>query len=119
MSAGKEASLDAHRPNVKVYLIVFAVLMVMTVVTVLVSYWHLPPLQAVALGLAIATFKAGLVAFYFMHLKDERPLIYGLLAITAFLLLFLYILPVTDSRLISDKAAPAAPVSAAPQAHEH
>ena len=40
-------SQEAHHPNVKLYIAVFAALMILTVVTVLVSYWHLPPAAAI------------------------------------------------------------------------
>lgn len=87
---------DPHRPNVKRYLAVFATLMFLTVVTVLVSYWHLPPVAAILLGLAIATFKAGLVAYYFMHLKGEHALICGLLAMTLAAAAILFLGPTAD-----------------------
>lgn len=88
---------EHHKPDVKLYMIVFGALMVMTVVTVLVSYWHLPPAAAITVGLAIATFKASLVAAFFMHLKGERKIIYGLLGMTVFFLIVLFALPITDS----------------------
>ena len=102
------------RPNVKLYLTIFAVLMVLTVVTVLVSYFHLPPAQAITIGLGIAAFKAGLVAAYFMHLKGERLLIFGVLALTVLFTGYLFLVPFTDSVALSDKvvhaqAAPAQP----------
>ena len=87
----------AH-PNVKLYIGIFATLLFLTVVTVLVSYWHLPPAPAIAIGLAIATFKASLVAAFFMHLKWERPLIDGLLGLTVFFMAVLFALPIADSQ---------------------
>ena len=94
---------DSHAPNVKRYLLVFAALMVLTVVTVLVSYWHLPVAAAVTVGLAIAAVKAGLVAAFFMHLKGERVLIYGLLGVTVYFLVFLFGGPLLDSAALADK----------------
>lgn len=96
---------DHAQPNVKLYMAVFGTLMVLTVVTVLVSYWHFPPPVAIAIGLAIATVKAGLVAAFFMHLKGERALIYGLLGLTAAFVGLLFILPLTDSMSIADRMA--------------
>ncbi|MBI4376419.1 MAG: cytochrome C oxidase subunit IV family protein [Elusimicrobia bacterium] len=110
----------AHKPNVKAYLAVFAALMVLTVVTVSVSYWHLPPAPAIALGLAIATLKAGLVAAFFMHLKGERLLIYGLLGITVFFMAVLFTLPTWDSwdiREMTQRVEVAAPHQAAAAHH--
>ena len=86
-----------RHPNVKVYLAVFAALMVLTVVTVSVSYLHLPTATAIPVGLLIAGIKAGLVAAFFMHLKGERLLIYGLLGLTAFFMALLFILPISDN----------------------
>ena len=88
---------ETHAPNVKLYLLVFAALMLLTIVTVTVSYFHLPPVPAILAGLMIATVKAGLVAAFFMHLKSERAIIYGLLGMTAVFTLLLFVLPFTDS----------------------
>jgi cytochrome c oxidase subunit 4 len=69
--------------HVRVYLIVFGALAVLTGVTVLAYYIHAPIKVAVAIALFIASIKASLVACYFMHLISERKLIYGVLAVTA------------------------------------
>lgn len=98
--------MSEHKaPNVKVYLAVFAALMALTVVTVLVSYWHLPMLLAVALGMAIATLKAGLVGAVFMHLKGEKALIYWLLVVTVFFGIHLIIWPIMDSSALAENRA--------------
>lgn len=80
--------------HVKGYLVVFGTLLVLTLLTVAVSYLTLPPAPAIVLGLAIATSKAALVALFFMHLKWERRLIHIVLAVTAvkFLLLLVFTL---------------------------
>lgn len=71
--------------QVRGYLFVFGALLVLTVVTVVISYLHLPETPAVAIGLSIALIKAALVAMYFMHLKGEKPMVYWPLGLTAFL----------------------------------
>jgi cytochrome c oxidase subunit 4 len=71
--------------QVKGYLMVFGTLLVLTLVTVAVSYLRLPETPAVAIGLSIAFAKAALVAMFFMHLKGERQMVYWPLALTAFL----------------------------------
>ncbi|MBI5629502.1 MAG: cytochrome C oxidase subunit IV family protein [Elusimicrobia bacterium] len=91
--------------DVKLYLAIFGALMVLTVVTVLVSYLHLPIAAGVAVGMAIATLKAGLVAAFFMHLKGERIVIYGLLGVTIFFMSFLFLAPIKDSVSIADRRA--------------
>jgi cytochrome c oxidase subunit 4 len=68
---------------------VFGALLVLTLVTVGVSYLDLPEVETVLVALAIATTKASLVAMFFMHLKGERPMVTWSLGLAAFLLLAL------------------------------
>lgn len=62
------AELNKH---IKLYIGVFVALLVLTVVTVGVSYLHLPFYQAVIVALAVASVKGTLVVGFFMHLFDE------------------------------------------------
>ena len=55
---------------------VFVALLLLTAVTVLVSYVDLGLLNAVV-ALLIAAVKASLVALFFMHLKSEDRLVWG------------------------------------------
>ena len=71
--------------QVRGYLMVFGTLLVLTLVTVGVSYLNLPEVETVVVALAIATLKASLVAMFFMHLKGEKPMVTWPLALTAFL----------------------------------
>ena len=64
------------------------------VVTVAVSYLHLPVAMAVAVALLVATVKGSLVACYFMHLISEKKLIYAVLALTIVFFVVLMALPV-------------------------
>lgn len=107
--------MKTHHPKIKTYLLVFGILMVLTVVTVAVSYLHFPVLVAVPLGLAIATFKASLVAAFFMHLKGERALIYGLLGMTLVFTAVLFILPIADTTATANARLN----SSAPSVEEH
>jgi cytochrome c oxidase subunit IV len=68
--------------------------MVLTIVTVAVSRFHLPIPIAVTVALIVAIIKGSLVACYFMHLISEKKLIYAVLAITAFFFVALMVLPV-------------------------
>jgi len=81
------------KAHVRTYMMVFGALMVLTIITVGVSYLHLPTTSAVILALAIATFKASLVAMFFMHLKGERQIIYWSLYVTAVFFVLLFALP--------------------------
>ena len=94
--------MDAHasddiRRHVKTYFMVFGALMVMTVITVAVSYLHLPVHQAILVALAIALFKGSLVALFFMHLNHERKLIYWVLALTVVFFAVLMLLPIATN----------------------
>jgi cytochrome c oxidase subunit 4 len=84
------ADIDRH---VRVYNTVFVALMVLTVVTVAVSYLHLPVAAAVTVALLVATIKGSLVACYFMHLISEKKLIYAVLVLTAVFFVALLALP--------------------------
>ena len=77
--------------QVRGYLIVFGTLLVLTLITVGVSYLDLPEIETVVVALAIATTKASLVAMFFMHLKGERPMVTWPLALTAFLFVALLV----------------------------
>src|SRR4029453_18035130 len=99
MSSSKHAAgIPHHDPaeidrHVKIYITVFVVLMVLTIVTVAISYLHLPVAMAVTIALIVATIKGSLVACYFMHLISEKKLIYGVLALTFAFFVVLLALP--------------------------
>ena len=102
----------SHGPNVKLYMLVFGALMVLTIVTVAISYVNFPHPWNYVVGLVIATVKAGLVAAIFMHLKGEHKFIYWVLA-TTLLAAALFVLPFIDSVATSDRRIePPAPAKA-------
>jgi cytochrome c oxidase subunit 4 len=72
------------RKEIRVYLIVFGSLAILTGATVAVSYLHLDVRLAITVALAIACVKGFLVAGYFMHMLSEKKLIYAVLALTVF-----------------------------------
>ncbi len=87
-SSSKHEGL-AHVVTVPVLLTVFALLMVLTVLTVSATRidlggWNL----SIAMG--IASVKAALVALYFMHLRYDHPF-NGLIFVTALLFLSLFL----------------------------
>jgi len=93
--ANGHVDIDHH---VKIYMIVFASLAVLTIVTVGVSYLHVPVMAAIAIALFIAVVKGSLVACYFMHLISEKKLIYWILAITVLFFFFALMIPaITDT----------------------
>jgi len=105
------AEIDKH---VRTYIMVFATLLVLTMVTVAVSYLHLEVHEAIAVALVIATIKASLVALFFMHLISERQVILFILALTASFAVVLLLLPViTNHDHITSSNMPAAMISGA------
>ena len=86
-------SAEDIKKHVKVYLMVFAALMVLTVITVGVASLSLTIPLAIALALVIATVKGSLVASYFMHLVSEKSPIYWTLMLTAVFFVALMFLP--------------------------
>ncbi len=71
--------------EVRKYLLVFGALIVGTILTVWASYINFgTPGANIVVALVIATIKATLVGSFFMHLIDERKLVYGVLGATAF-----------------------------------
>ena len=91
MTSDHAVDIDRH---VRVYITVFVALMALTIITVAVSYLHLPLAFAVTVALLVATVKGSLVACYFMHLVSEKKLIYAVLALTAVFFVVLLALPV-------------------------
>lgn len=59
-----------------IYVVVWGGLVLLTGLTVAVSYVNLGVMNVVA-ALLIASLKATLVALYFMHLKSEGRLVWG------------------------------------------
>ena len=85
------ATLTAEEVNrhVKVYLGVFASLLVLTGLTVGIAFIDLGHEINIVFALLIATAKASLVGLFFMHLKWERKSIYSLLVLVFFFFLAL------------------------------
>ena len=71
--------------HVKGYLFIGALLIVFTGITVALSYVNFGSQNAnIVVAMVVATFKAGLVAAIFMHLKGEKWLIWKFLLFTVF-----------------------------------
>jgi len=75
------------------YIVVFAALAALTVVTVAVSYLDLNMAAAVTVALTVAVIKGTLVAGYFMHLFDEKKTVYAILILTVFFFAMVFLLP--------------------------
>ena len=114
-----------HKPHVlpvKVYAAVFVGLLILTVVTVWVSYFHFGFLNlAVAMG--IATMKASLVVLFFMHLKYDEGFNAIIFIGTLVFLLIFFVLTLADTmergRVDPIEAREIVPVPARPELMEH
>jgi len=84
-----EHSGVGHVTSPELLLTVWGALVVLTVVTVAVTWVDLGRLSLVV-ALGIATVKALLVALYFMHLRWDRPL-NGVVFLTAILFVAIFI----------------------------
>ncbi len=70
--------------HVRVYIGVFVALLFGTLLTVGMYYVHFESMAVtISIALFIASIKSFLVAGYFMHLLDEKKMIYSVLAVTA------------------------------------
>ena len=89
---------DIHH-HIKIYMMDFAALAFLTIITVAASYLDLSSGEAIFLALIIASVKGSLVAGYFMHLISERALITWILMLTAgffFVLMFIPMISFID-----------------------
>src|SRR5687768_11407807 len=79
------------------YYAIFGTLVVLTIVTVAVAFIHIESeLVKVLVALAIASVKAGCVAFFFMHLKFEGKLIYTIFVVPLLLCVLLTVALIPD-----------------------
>src|SRR3954453_21475824 len=66
------------------YLLVLIVVIVLTSLTVGISFISLSPTWHLVLGLLIGICKASLVGLFFMHLIDSRPTIWSVVWVSLF-----------------------------------
>jgi len=87
----------AHIVPFRTLAIVFAILVVLTVLTVAAVYVDLGNFN-LYLAMTIATVKAMLVALYFMHLRYDRPF-HGLVFFAALMFVLLFVgIVLTDTQ---------------------
>lgn len=82
------------KKHVRKYVVVFVTLLGLTMITVVVSRFHLGTAGNIAVALIIATVKGSLVASYFMHLISEKKVIYAALILTLVFFVALMWLPI-------------------------
>ncbi len=89
MSTHTEHS-HGHDHGAGVYVKTLLALLFLTIVTVGASYIDFGA-GNVVIALFIATIKASLVALFFMHLKDDKP-VNGIIAVAGFLFLGIFLM---------------------------
>lgn len=90
MASGHDFNVAKEK---KIFLTVYFVLLILTAVTVGVSYIHVSIKLGIVIALIVASIKATLVAGYFMHLFHEKPIIFFTLVLTGIFFLAMIILP--------------------------
>ena len=91
---GHSIPMPHHPVN---YLAIFVLLVVLTVLTLIVSFYRFQSeMVNVLLALLVASIKASFVALYFMHLKFEGKLIYVILFIPLALCVILVLAIIPD-----------------------
>jgi len=93
--ANGERQAAKHLVPVRVYLTIFSLLMVLTAVTVGVSFVDLGPMNSVV-AIVIAVVKMLLVVLYFMHVRYSSKLTWAVVAGGFFWLLLLLFLTLAD-----------------------
>ncbi|MDH3238041.1 MAG: cytochrome C oxidase subunit IV family protein [Deltaproteobacteria bacterium] len=88
--------MKEHDSGIRIYLVVWGALVVLTAVTVAVSYMHLGMMNVVV-ALLVASVKASLVALFFMHLRYENRLVWGFALTPVFFLILIIAGTLTDT----------------------
>jgi cytochrome c oxidase subunit 4 len=81
---------------VRTYVIVCVLLVLLTFLTVGLSFWHVAPVWHVVIGLAIAACKASLVVLFFMHALVSPRLTWSVIVVVCFWLGILLVLTLSD-----------------------
>jgi cytochrome c oxidase subunit 4 len=87
---------EKRTPSVTTYVIVCALLIVLTVLTVTVSFFELHGIWHVIAGLGIAAVKGALVVLFFMHAMVSSRVTWSVIAVACFWLGLLLVLGMTD-----------------------
>ena len=90
-----EQEVSLFKGSFRTYLLVWAILLALLAVTVAAAELRLTSLVVVT-SISIATLKAGLVAVYFMHLRDEPWVLKAMLLFVLFMLALLIGLTFSD-----------------------
>lgn len=90
------------KKHIKIYVGVFVALAFFTALTVGVSFIHFwGPVIAVIVGLGIASTKASLVGWFFMHLGGEKKIIWFNILLAAFFFVSMLVLTMSTVREVA------------------
>ena len=87
--------MSQHLVPIRVYYLIFGILMLCTGLTVAIAFVDLGALNVIA-ALAIAVFKATLVVLFFMHVKYSTRLTWAVVVGSVFWLFILIALTMGD-----------------------
>jgi cytochrome c oxidase subunit 4 len=82
--------------SVATYVAVCAALILLTILTVSVSFLQLPRVWHLVIGLVIASVKGSLVVLFFMHALVAHRLTWAVIAVSMFWVLLLFSLTYSD-----------------------
>lgn len=91
-----DGRVHAHISSWQFLTAIFGLLIVLTVITVAVSYVDLGPLNTIV-AVLVATMKASVVALFFMHLRHDK-LFHGVVFIASFVFLGIFLMFTLDDR---------------------
>src|SRR4030095_17031231 len=89
---GQVISMSEHIVPVRIYVVVFFILMVGTALTVIAGKQDFPGPLNVIIALTIACIKATLVILYFMHVRYSSRLVWVIIGSALFWPAFLFVL---------------------------
>ena len=88
--------MSEHIVPVRIYVTIFAVLLVGTFLTVLAAFYDFPGRLNTIIALTIATTKATFVVLYFMHVRYSTRLIWVIMASALFWMAIMFALTFSD-----------------------
>jgi cytochrome c oxidase subunit 4 len=92
------ASAEEANKHKLTYYKVFGALLVLTVLTVAVAWFHVRIELAIAIAMIVALTKGSMVAAIFMHLTSERKPLFVMLSFAVLFFLVLLLVPVVTER---------------------
>jgi caa(3)-type oxidase subunit IV len=87
---------EKRTPSVTTYIVVCALLIVLTVLTVTISFFDLPGIWHVVIGLCIGAVKGALVVLFFMHALVSSRVTWVVISVACSWLLLMMVLGLTD-----------------------